>query len=387
MTRIFVAVPSQWEFLAAALRQEGHEVRSVHEGYAHYPLHSLATGDAPLTDLRKAIAATTPADALPLVNRLLDKVGDHEALACFVRQGAQDCQAIVVTYTADVLGRAAIEAGRAWGVPVIHVQHACYSVLPEDAWYLRDTPGDLVLAPGERDRHWWGRCAPEAKVVVTGQPLWDSYHGMQRTPTDPPTILWVCESGANAYQSPTIWQHRDTPERAYALFLAALQQVETPTTLLLKARDGEETALVRRWVQQAVDALRGTRVVDIALSTERPQDVLPEVSLAVGVQSNLLVEAMHLNIPTLSIAHLGVELLPVVPLQIDAQRSLRMAQLMAMKVRPTWDGWRDPPTRFNRGVDGQALKRVLAAIGRVARAGVAAVHDEAYEWEREAVPV
>lgn len=370
MSRVFLAVRGNWLFLQDALEAVGHEVVTYQQQRDYADMHPVMVGDAATIDLRKALSALEATELQPLADLQFSW-----RFASYIRQLCADVDVIVVTYTADVLGLAAVEGGKMFGKPVIHLQHACYSVLPEDAWYLKEYPGDLVLAPGERDRQWWQRCNPEAKVLVTGNPMWDVYHGLVRKPTDLPTILWVCESGANAYQSATIWKHRDTPKRAYAMFLAALKQVTVPTRLLLKARATEDESLMRAWAEQASQTLSGSQVVQVVVTTEQPWDVLPQVSLAVGVESNLLVEAEHLGIGTINLGQPGVCLLPNwTVVASDALPNKGQAHSLARYVERclSYD-WKKDATYFNRGTDGQAMRRFVDVVGQVVHSGMESV--------------
>jgi hypothetical protein len=293
MPRICAVLPNWQSPLAQGLANHGLEVEHLwaHEAgsdYAHIvPIAGI--------DLLKALRATGADDLLlDLFMQLPANASRSAALFEGIVERKPDV--VVVSYTADVCGKAALAAAKFLDVPVVHVSHFCASLDAHDAPFLRDAPGDVVCVGGERDRDWWKVCAPNADVRVTGLPQFDWTVGREpRQRPLKPTIAYVCESGTNAYQSPRVWQFRDVPERTWTAFLSAMKRIDRPVKVLLKARSGEDATLCNRWLREAQEG-----GMDVSLTDDHMGHVLPEVDYVLGQQTNAMLEAALCGVPTIA---------------------------------------------------------------------------------------
>lgn len=298
---------------------------------------------------------------------------------------------VVTTCTFDLFGRTLVEACEEHDLPLIHLQHACSAIPPEDATYLRDTPGDLVLVPGEREVAWWKACSPETKVIVTGHPLWDGYASLERRVKEPdelPVVVWAAASGANDWQTPQTWATRSVPTLAWQGFLESISRLKRQVRIVLLVRQGEDPELVQRWVNE-LNAARLKVEPDapqpaIAVSQVPPMEMLPEADVVIAQQSNLLVEAMTLGIPVIDVTRDGQELfsesdgLPtvkVLPYDDPGRLGEFFAGTMEAVLQfPHLTACKDVAARFNAGVDGRAMERVCQEVGQLLDA-----------WQREKV--
>jgi len=392
MARLAVLVPEHWLPLADALRAAGHAVRLLPD-WQPLVRHREAL-DVALAEVRDALTA---AGTDPLLLSLVDALPVLATRAQAVREtvlGHPDPpadgapEALVVTCTTDATGRAAVQAGRERGIPVLHVTHACQSLDPRLAAWARTAPGpgEWVLVPGERDAAWWAQANPglvaQGRVRVTGHALWDGYAALTRdtSPREKPVVLWACESGASPWQSAETWHSRAVPALAYRAFLDALHTLGargTVCTVILKARAGEEPAVLQQWMREAFDVLRGSGH-DLVVSIEPPAAVLPRCDVVVCQQSNIGVEALLLGVPVLNLARAGSTLLdehvPTFHLASDtpgvAREWLVEALDLALSGRSARD-WQAIGRHYHAGTgDGRSLARVVDTIGSLVRAGM-----------------
>ncbi|HYE58555.1 MAG TPA: glycosyltransferase [Rhodothermales bacterium] len=360
--KVVCAIPFWLVPLAEALAEKGHEVHHLWpvQGGGEYAHVTAIAG----VDLKKALLAT---NAAPEVTEEISRLASHASMGARLFDGIVQLKpdAVVVGYTADPNGRAALAAAKHLNVPLIHVQHNCNALVPEDAWFLRDAPGDVVLAPGERDRQWWARCAPDAKVVVCGHPMWDAYATLQRGAllAGKPVVCWIAESGANATQSPLVYQFKDAPERAWQGFLGAIKLLKKDVRVVVKVRPMEDRAVIDRWVRDAEVAGLDAHVTDAPC-----KEVLPWVDLVVHQQSNAGVEALHLGIPVVTLTRPGVTLLeketPSLSILSD-QLECSLADhigygLLGSELTP--QKCREIAAFHNAGIDGGGMARTVAAI-------------------------
>jgi hypothetical protein len=336
---VFVAGPRHWRDLGDALAKRGLEVYGLFSGrptYNWFPRfieaeqdhrqmrEALLLAEPGRIDLQKScIAVADPEDGnLELQTRLVALRADL-AWAYAMRRAIGPlltekwCSAVVTTCTYDPLGRTVVAAARDAGVPVVHVAHSCQSAAPEDAWYAAKDPGDVLCVPGERDRQWWLECieafdAPALegfRLEVTGHPLWDHHWEAPLAETaEAPTVLWACESGASAAQTPRLWRSRETPIEAWQSFLRAMGDLGDvrrnghPPQLILKARDWEDANLCEAWHAEAVGVLGADRVLT---TNAAPEDILSKADVVVCQDSNLGVEALIRGVPVVSLTRDG----------------------------------------------------------------------------------
>lgn len=365
MKKIACVLPPWFGPLAQAIGQSGMESyhlwpKDAGQEFAH--LDSVAG-----IDLQKAIRAT---GADELVTAQFKRLAANLSHSVTLFEGIIQYQpdAILVSYTADVAGRTAVAAARHLGVPLIHLEHAASSLDPLDAPFLRETPGDIVLVGGERDKDWWHTCAPDTEVRITGLPQFDWTAGFQpRERPLVPTILYVCEAGTNPEQSPRVWQFRDVPESTWRAFLSAMQRVDRPVKVLLKARAGEPPELCDRWLNDAK-----TLGLDVSLTDAHMSLALRDVDYVVMQQSNAGVESLLCGIPVIAnVTRPGVTMLEdEVPSAsgLAADLDERLLEL----IRDALGGNVMTPTRCREIAsryhvnDGRALERVCAVVREVA---------------------
>lgn len=391
MKRVFCLVPGQWRFLVDALHERVN-TSSLCAGQVSGDLYELdldveeqlarlrgvlAACDGGMLDLLKAVRVV---EGEEIEARLRD-VPDQLLLAYRIRalvtlaHQQEPISVLVTTCTYDVLGNTLVLVGKELGIPVIHVQHNCHAFVPEDAWFCKEAPGDLVLVPGERDVEWWRRCNPNVQVEVTGNPLWDRYATLQRVPHKRKTVVWAAESGANAAQTPAYWESRDVPAHAWIAFLEAVQHIEKPVEVVIKLRKGELYHMVDGWANSAYNALLEEPPQpmltphSLVFSQEEPYEVLPHVDVLVCQESNFGVEALHLGVPVVSIVRNGMSLLRICGdvEAVNPETKEIGAAIQCFLERPIGDATYEA-RYYNRGVDGNALERVVQRIVEVVNA-------------------
>lgn len=326
---LLVVVPGHWAPLAEHLAARGHPVyghvggRPSYNWYGRWTEATAAYGHirqafadawAGAVDLEKTTRAVD--DGGPLADHLAalpDKLASAAVLGDVFERVVRDkgIGAVVVVCSYDATGRTAVLAGKRAGVPVVHVAHSCQSAAPADAWYAARDPGDVLCVPGERDADWWRTCldafpelAPaDLTIETTGHALWDGYAGLTRNfpvKGTPQRVLWACESGDSPAQTEAIWHSRAVPTMAWQAFLEAGRRERW--AVVLKGRIGESGERRHQWEAEAREALGAERV---RYTDAAPQDVLPNVDVAVVQDSNLGVEALKLGIPVVSITRNG----------------------------------------------------------------------------------
>lgn len=369
MPDIALVAPGYWKPLAEAL--PGYGV-----GVHHIWANRVGRND----DLRNAVQAAALelkkgllcSDAPPEALEHLDRLASNLEIGIAITDRLEELlpDAVVVTHTGDPLGRIAVEYAKRLGIPSIHVQHACVTDPPEDAWFDRESPGDYVLAAGERDREWWRRCNPDANVTVTGHPLWDHLATLEWQPTDPPLVVWLAQSDQplrDQMQTRDYWRSRAVPQRAWQGFLQAVRALPD-LRFLVKLRQGEHGPVVDQWRADADG-------VPITFSDEPLAKVLPEAALVIGQDSNGLVEALHLGIPVISLTRPGSELFRndfVTVLFVEDWFADRLAVAIRQAVpSPPLPQLattrRETALRFNLGAaDGKSMERVCQKIAEIA---------------------
>lgn len=400
---IFVVAPGHWRPLVDALIERGHDdVYSLLGSRPSYNFYgpwlageqhfsalkqTLHLSWAGAVDLEKTVCAVAGTDwaateALSTeVGALRERLCSAIVLGQLFEQVMRDkgIKAMIVGCSYDPTGRTAVLAAQRAGVPVIHVTHGCQSAAPQDAWYAARDPGDVLCVPGERDGAWWHTCTEAYNVVapsdgrayhVTGHPLWDGYATLQRRGQPRvPVVLWACESGANAAQTPAIWSSREVPTHAWGTFLAASKGM--PWQVVLKGRVGEDGYRRQDWETEARQVLGAQRVT---YTDAAPEEVLPDVDVVVCQDSNLGVEALMLGIPVVSITRAGGGLFEpdgsVVVLRGGdswfGAADLRYSIEQLIKYPPAPAVLKEEAAHYNRGVDGLAMARVVGVIEEVA---------------------
>lgn len=316
------------------------------------------------------------------VGALREQLGSAIVLGQLFEQVMRDkgIKAMIVGCSYDPTGRTAVLAAQRAGVPVIHVTHGCQSAAPQDAWYAARDPGDVLCVPGQRDVAWWQECLrahaeqrgtpAQVDIRVTGHPLWDGYATLQRRGQPRvPVVLWACESGANAAQTPAIWASREVPTHAWGKFLAASKGM--PWQVVLKGRVGEDGYRRQDWETEARQVLGEQRVT---YTDAAPEEVLPDVDVVVCQDSNLGVEALMLGSPVVSITRAGGGLFEpdgsVVVLRGGdswfGAADLRYSIEQLIKYPPAPAVLKEEAAHYNRGVDGLAMARVVGVIEEVA---------------------
>ncbi len=390
MARLLAVVPVYWYPLVQALRDAGHDVfwpsqkhdigtpvlAQCEEAAASFEQafnSAWQTSEFMLgrLDAEKAILAQGADPSVVfefLPTRLTQSYGMRMMVTALAKEHLID--GVVTTCTYDPSGRAAAVAARETNVPLVHVEHACVGGGKEYSWYMREMPGDVICVPGERDAEWWKGTG--AQIEITGHPLWDDYIGIEHTGAQR-TVLWGVQAsgGVNAVQTPLTWKYREHPDQVWTAFLEALQVCsEHIDQVIIKFRNSEAPEFVDR-IATSIPRIED---VKIFLSTEYPQEVLPRVSLAVGLESNLQVEAMHLGIPCIAITQPGLstfdmgDLVPRLPGGEYLSRMLAMLMPKMLTehppVRP--NAWSALASRYNRAAeDGKGMERTVEVISRV----------------------
>jgi len=390
VAKILVLVPGHWSPLFDALKQAGHDVlwpREEHEVLTpimarceqvteQFHRDFMLAWETPeymlgRLDPHKAVLAMggDPAHAFNLIPATITQSYGVRLLVNALAK-EQLIDGVVVTCTYDPPGRAAAVAARETNLPLVHIEHACVGGEKEYSWYMRELPGDVICVPGERDAAWWKDTG--AQIEITGHPLWDGYTQIAHTGARR-TLLWSVQNpgGPNALQTPMTWKYREHPDQVWEAFLQSVHACQDDIDhLIIKFRASEEKEFIERRAAR-IPALKD---VEVLLTDEDPQDVLPRASLVVGLESNLQAEAMHLGIPCVTITQPGLrtfdmgDLVPRLTADEHLPKVLEVVMKQMLQEHPPErpNAWSALAQRYNRAAeDGKGMERTVEVVSRV----------------------
>ena len=306
-----------------------------------------------------------------------------------------------------LLPRTLAEWSRARGIPSLHVAHGLPLATPYTVH--AHLSADVYAIHGQRA---FEACldagVPADKLRLTGNPAWDSYarvagrrdewllelrhkHGLRPAPTVVFATTWVAK--LSAFDA---LDRFDTSVRAFMLVIRALRDTGRDWNFVIKDRPANLQDGRQRVARLAAE--EGVPFEALVYATDAAMPWVVCADAIVAMDSNILIEAMHVGTPAINllndhgllmgpsfdaesgILEVAAEDLPATLTQTVEDDRLRaeLAERMAARV-----------AHYNLGADGLAAQRVAALMLEMAAPATAAcgperLHQEApkqYVWQ------